>query len=356
MKPTHVIVKALLSAALLWAPAARALILTSWELPSNVKSLEGEYAASTNIATVLNFGRAADGQSATMLYRNSNGKLAAVTVGEDAFLSRFSLVKGRGGTVRPAAAASFQASDESGNYADVGTWLGEAGGDGWGGPWKQMPGSATVTAADAGFNTEMSGSRDLSLAPTSATGEIAVGRQLSAPLESGEFSITAWMDVGPEFRGFALYDKLGEVLRVGAGSEDGTAATQGYVYAYRGGDGNILFFKNTLGSGDGLEYTLTWSRMDDGMHFSWKESSGYWEDEDSYFRPPSVTIQEVSEITAIALVSTGVDKSQQGWSNPEIAFSKVSVSGTAAVPEPGTLALLAAGTALLAWRRRSRRA
>jgi len=341
MQKIHAIWKCFLAIALCWAPAARGLLLTTWQLPSNAAALDAERGSDTNLVVALSSRRAGADGAVTVVYRRSGGQLgAAVVGGDDGLFSGFGLVKsstGGNGAARRQAVVS--ASDGTDNYRDdegnlSATWLGGNGGSGcWSGPWTLLSengGNAEVTFAEG----------DMSIETKTETGEVVVGRGVEAPLESGEFTINAWLDVGDDFRGFAVYSDGEELLRVGVGPQGGC------VYAVRNGE-DVLFYRDTLSAAEGVEYTLTWERLDGGLQFSWSDAWGYWTDEtdEGHVLDPGVFVPDAAAVDAIALVASG---------NTRLTFSKVDVSGTpvSAVPEPGTAALLLAGLGMLAARRR----
>lgn len=348
MKKVQSIAIILVSAALFWAPAAHALILTTWKLPSNKKALEAEYAANTNVVTVLEMNRSVDGDTVTLLYRKG-GKLSAQSFNEEEFVSKMRLVKGAlgGGGVRSAATVPVSAEDGPGYYKDGGgqfasSWVGgESRGEGaWGGAWRHLGGSETY---QAGFT---SGGK-MSLTMKDEEGETVVGRDMAVPLAEGEFSVDALLDAGDSFRGFAVYDDGKELIRWGIGADLALQQT-GFGYSLDQGQ-SYTFFESDLPGGNVLDtYSMTWAQLnggDSGLEFTLL--GNYWDG------PVTVPVLGATAVSTVALFAVADTYDF----NNEIVFTSVRVSGTPvrAVPEPGTMGLLAAGAALAVAGRRERK-
>ena len=199
---------------------------------------------------------------------------------------------------------------------------------------------------------------DMSLETVSEQGEVVVGRDLSAPIVDGEVKVHSWQDLGDDFVGFALYDAGGdELLRWGVGSaNDVSGVSQGSVFVYSLlGEAYVIMDDGgveQMGEGPALaldeaNYSLTWEQVAGGLAFSLSIVDGWGTERGWGFA--DLLASGATSVASVGVVASG-DK--------RITFDTISVSGTpvSAVPEQGTLALLAAGAALLAGRRRLRRA
>lgn len=327
----------LLAAALSLPAAGLGEILTTWEFPDNLAALEEEYESNTNVVTPLVFNHSARSGTATVICRDSGGRLSAAGFGGDGFFLRVAPVKSAASAPRAASGAVLEASDATANYdtsAPGATWLGGTGGEGWDSPWKILD-----ETGDRALVSFFEGDMSLETATgTAGVGEVAVGRDLAAPLRSGELAIHSWLDASPDFRGFAVYDADGEIFRFGTGCD--ASGTVGWVYSVRNGE-NILFFEGSIDSG--ADYALSWQPLESGLRFAWSESTGYWAAEHAV--PLSIDVSGALPVQTVALIAAG---------DPRLTFSSIAVSGTpaTAVPEPATLSLLLAGAVLLAARRR----
>ena len=325
----------LLTAALLGTAAALGEIMTTWEFPDNLAALEEEYESNTNVVTPLVFNHSALSGTAAVICRDSGGRLSAAGFGGDGFFLRFASVKSVAAAPRAASGAVLEASDATANYdtsAPGATWLGGTGGEGWGSPWKILDETgdrARVSFTEGDMALETATGRP-------GVGEVAVGRDLAAPLQSGDLAIHSWLDASPDFRGFAVYDADGEIFRFGTGSD--ASGTVGWVYSVRNGE-NILFFEGAIDTG--TDYTLSWQPLENGLSFAWSDSTGYWAAE--HVGPLSIDVPGALPVQTVALIAAG---------DPRLTFSSIAVSGTpvTAVPEPGTLSLFLAGSVLLAAR------
>ncbi len=298
-----------LAAALLWATAASAGLLTPW-YPSDVLPIQGEACESvTNVCPVAAFGRA------NLVRRNGD----APREGE----------------------ASLQASDGPANYEGQDSWPNGTGGEGWSGAWTAYQGAGNLEAA---CKVE---APSMALETKSEMGEVIVGRELAFPLANGEMSVHSWNDFGVDFLGFAVYgtrngQAAGELLRWGLGSETVTSGYPGVGYVWSTDGGQSYSLLSDEASSGFTDYSLTWSKVTGGLSFT---LSAFDQSAAAMFDPASLTVA-ASSVSAIAVVATG-DK--------RIAFDNLAVSGNnTSIPEPGTLSLLLLGAALLAARRRSR--
>lgn len=226
-------------------------------------------------------------------------------------------------------AETFHASDAVTNYdlATASTWLDGTGGEGWSGPWQAVGG--TGGNAEATF-----AEGSMSLETATGTGETIVGRTFAAPLGEGTLTVRAWHDLGADFVGFAAYGTGGaELVRwgVGAATADTPYPPQGFVCSLDGGASySLLFDESPIGF---VDYTMTWNFLSAQPSFTLEAVDG---NGIPYF-DAGISV-DADSLAAVALIATG-DK--------RIAFDDLSATGTPAVPEPATLALLLAGAAAL---------
>lgn len=250
----------------------------------------------------------------------------------------------RGGAREAEAVAQVHATDVSGNYTSIGetNWLGGTGGEGWGEnhPWQAF--SEPQSNIQTTFQEEED--LELCLETHSEQGTAIVGRYLPTPLVSGSYQINAWLDGGEDFVGFAVWGNGGELFRYGYW-DNMEASQAGYYYFTSEHPDGVFFCEGALSTtpATGIEYELTWQQVGQGLEFTMAENTGTWEAE----ALASLTVEVVgaTAVDAIAIIATG-DK--------RVAFSMVDVTGTPAqsVPEPGTLALVALGAAVLGARQR----
>lgn len=273
----------------------------------------------------------------------------------------------RGGTVGTrTAGGSFSASDDSGNYSVGQNWVGENGGSGFG-EWRPKDGSADLAVS------KISGTGGFIMQAGADPGETAMMRSLDTEvgLASGEFSVTVWgagggADERGDFAGFAVYGSNdSELFRWGFYSkviDDGEEliGISSYWYSSDGG----LTYEMVPGIDGyplpevGVEYSLTWAQLGGTMHFTLSAT----EKRDGLpdhvkFSGHEVDVETSEYVMAIAAVLTEGGLYSQGGDGSEMTFDNLSVTGTEptpAVPEPGTLGLLAAGLAAL-WRRKAKR-
>lgn len=355
------------AAAALWAAAAQALLLTTWKLPSNLEALEAERAASTNEVEVLNVRWADEGNGMTILYRESGGgAVLARSFDEGTVWAKFWLVKsagkaagsaGRGvkssgRVVKSAGSAGnmvlVTAEDDGWDevYRKAPTWDGLNGGSGFGDWTIYSDTTAThalywVDGSPAGRMNE----GDFTL--SAEAGEIAVRRDLATAVTGdGRFSVRVWLGaMQGVFCGFSVYgDNGGELFRWGYGTAE--TGERGLVYSMDGGNLYELL-EEAPPMPTYVDYMLAWERVGDNLLFNLTGESSTGARYDDWFESP-VVVENAGAVAGIAVIANSA-----AVGNPaEITFDRVVVSGYAAVPEPGTLGLLAVGGAMLAARRR----
>ena len=268
----------------------------------------------------------------------------------------------RGGAVgvRSGGAYNFSASDNAQNsgYEEGKDWIYKNGGEGFK-RWHaegDLPGATRMIASDGGFEFKAGES----------AGEMAMIRDLNTTegLDSGTFSVTMWGGMGGadepgDFAGFAVYGKDGdeynELFRWGYSLAENTIVEQNsFVYST---DQGANYVEISRGYPDnGVDYTLTWALVNGTMQF--ELTAKHTETGGIYFSDYPVTVETTDRVMAIAAVLTESGQYTQGGDGSEMQFDKLKVEGhepgpTPAVPEPGTLGLLAAGLAAL-WSRMKR--
>lgn len=269
----------------------------------------------------------------------------------------------RGGTAggRSGGGYNFSASDNAQNsgYEEGKDWIYRNGGEGFK-RWHaegSLPGATREVASDGGFKFKAG----------EPAGEMAMIRDLdtTAGLDSGTFSVTMWGGMGGadepgDFAGFAVYGKDGdeynELLRWGYSLTENTIVEQNsFVYST---DKGANYVEISRGYPDnGVDYTLTWALVNGTMQFAL--TAEHTETGGIYFSDYPVTVETNDRVMAIAAVLTESGQYTQGGDGSEMQFDNLKVEGhdpnpTPAVPEPGTLGLLAAGLAAL-WRRKAKR-
>ena len=275
----------------------------------------------------------------------------------------------RGGVSASRSAGGWtgSAADDSGNYAVDQNWIGENGGSGFG-EWRAKDGSAPLAVST------ISGDGGFIMQAGENPGETAMMRSLNTDvgLASGTFTVSMW---GPEggadepgdFAGFAVYGandtelfRWGFSLAEVEGEDDPISS---YVYKGTGDNSYTVAFPGYAEPQIEVLYSLTWAQLTGGgtMRFtlSATEHPGGKEPDVHRFTE-TIDVATTEYVRAIAAVLTESGLYTQGGDGSEMTFDNLSVTGTEptptpAVPEPGTLGLLAAGLAAL-WRRMKRAA
>lgn len=350
-----------------WGTAAQGEIMSTWEFPENVGILEEEYASSTNVTEVLGVGRTLDENGVVVLYRKNgtasadkpagvdtaNGELAALVVNEAQFLSAFRLTRAANRGVSGRATVAWdKAANYAGSHSTGDSLVGGDGGEGWsaGVGWGFIAGGnigtmklGATTTGEARFLSENTGD-----------GTSALVRQLETPLSEGEVRVSEYRGAEVGFRGFSVYAAdMTELFRWGV-ENDEDKQLYGYCVAFADADNEMkltasqfLFDPEGKGiapSDDETDYSLTWTRSDEGLTF---ELTAYYTDDISepqyYFQGYTWSVRTEQAVAAVGVTLVGNGATIR-WDYPE-------VYGMTAVPEPGTMALLLSGAALLAGRR-----
>lgn len=276
----------------------------------------------------------------------------------EARLAGMLATRGVAGRTVPGGGWTGAASDNSGNavYARGQDWMGLNGGEGFG-AWREGSGSAApavrAISGDGGFRVQAN----------EQSGEMAMVRDLNTDvgLTSGTFEVTVWgadggADEPGDFSGFAVY-----------GANDSELFRWGFRLA-DGGDEPFSTFSYSLNGGKdytviqpgypaaGVDYTLTWGVVGGRTQFTLSAQANGVEGMDPYFSGYSVSLETSERVMAIAALLTESGSYAAGGNGSEMTFDNLRVTGVEpAVPEPGGLGLLAAGAAVLAGRRKTKR-
>ncbi len=267
---------------------------------------------------------------------------------------------------------NFSAGDDAANYTVGADWLGGTGGTGFEDAWHLKSGSA-IPASDGGHHIANSGNQEDSANNRfnlQSAGEpestIVAMRDLQTTegLVSGTFKVTGWGqgDEPGDFVGFAVYGaNESELFRWGATINEEWDPSETFSYSTDGGRSYNVITATGYRPG-GYDYTLTWALLGETMTFELRAADTGTEAyfigsaEDGY----PVSIETTDRVMAIAAVLTESGDHAEGGDGTEMRFDNIIVTGhdpgiTPAVPEPGTLGLLAAGLAALLGRRAERR-
>ena len=259
----------------------------------------------------------------------------------------------------PRTAGSFSAEDNAGNYTS-GDWGLQTGkGSGFLDWQEKTTGDATVTRTLEGGDFTMQAGEN--------PGEIVMLRPLDTQLGlvSGDFStgLQGTADEPGDFVGFAVYGSAdgapgSELIRWGFMTvENGPEADDPYsswtAYSLDGGE-TFRMVKSGEASG-AVQFTLTWAQLaGGGLGFTLNSSNyGIVDFNDN----GNMQVLGADRVMAIAAVLTESGMNSEGFNGTEMNFNHLEVNGveaTPAVPEPGTLGLLAAGLVAL-WRRKAKR-
>lgn len=338
--------RALAAGMVLSGVSARAMIMTTWKLPENEKSLNAE---NTNAVALLTVRRMIDG--IMVVYRtDAPDSLAAsaekgavdpsdggLEVGfiDEATLPGLSLVRSAGAS---RVVNNFSASDNAANYGRQETWeIGDNGGKGFGG-WIQLGDSLP--------------SRSFQNDHFAVSNDGGVGRPFEhgEKLDSGTFTASAIHEFSDAFSGFAVYgygddpkDGYKELLRWGITSVDDRTGLCTAIN-HTGRNDYVFFETGVFEEGQSqvaVDYTLTWSAYTGGLEFSVEAKVGG----DTY------GVGQLKVVGAKAVAAIGVLTASNSGGKAFL-FDNLAVEGHI-IPEPGTLSLLLLGSALLALRRKN---
>lgn len=288
----------------------------------------------------------------TLLYRESRGgPVLARSFDEGTVWAKTGLVKGAGKAAGSAARAvnmvEVAAYDDGWDevYKEAETWEDQNGGRGFG-PWTVYGDTAATRKLDWVDGSQAGHENDGDFTLHAEGGETIVRRSLAmAVTGDGRFSVRVWLGaMKGVFCGFSVYADKGELFRWGYGRAE--TGEWGLVYATEGSNLYDLLDEG-LPAAEYIDFELTWGRVDDGLQFMLASKSSVATGYSNWFDEP-VAVRNAGAVAGIAVMAN----SAAAGSPAEITFDQVKVSGYAAVPEPGTLGLLAAGAAMLAARRR----
>ena len=272
----------------------------------------------------------------------------------------------RGGAAIPRSGGTynFSASDNAQNpgYTVESDWINLNGGEGFM-QWHaegNLPGASREVALDGGFQFQAGAQQ----------GEMAMIRDLDTTvgLDSGIFSVTMWGAMGGadeqgDFAGFAVYgrdenNEYNELFRWGFTIMEEQDIPESFAYSLNGGDSYVSINPGSGYPSGGVDYSLTWALVGGTIQFTLSAtdpSSG------GDFFTPFVVYEGTPDdrVVAIAAVLSESGQFAGDGDGSEMQFDNLRVEGheptpTPAVPEPGTLGLLAAGLAAL-WRRKAKR-
>ena len=231
------------------------------------------------------------------------------------------------------------AHDESTDEAYEETWgQSTLGGEGFG-PWRQMGDSTPGHTIGDGFVVFYDG---------------GYGRSFDEALASGKFTATAWHTLLNRFSGFAIYgEEDNELFRVGYSCEQDREESEGNQYGFfystnSVGGVNSYRLLDEVARGDvedvPVDYEITWSMTSEGMTVDVSLVS----EGETLAALSGIQLGTTSSVEAFGVLVAGTSTADQ------FRFDNISVYGPA-IPEPGTMALLALGAAALAARRLRRR-
>lgn len=231
------------------------------------------------------------------------------------------------------------AHDESTDEAYEETWgQSTSGGEGFG-PWRQTGDSTPGHTIDDGFVVFYDG---------------GYGRSFDEALESGKFTATAWHTLLNRFSGFALYGEGNvELFRVGYSYEQDREVSEGSQYGFffctNAESGvNAYSLLEEVARGDvedvPVDYEITWSMTSEGMTVDVSLAS----EGETLAALSGIQLGATTSVEAFGVLVAGTS------TDDRFRFDNISVYGPA-IPEPGTMALLALGAAALAARRLRRR-
>lgn len=269
----------------------------------------------------------------------------------------------RSGAVKAGTGATWtgEAKDESKNYGKGEDWFGKTGGEGFG-IWTRTTDESLLanhTIADNGGFRLQAGSDD---------GETIVMRDLNTDvgLTEGTFNVRSWgtADEPGDFAGYAIYGNVDgsskELFRWGVSPvfvEGWDDPVPGYVYSTEGNQ-NYHLISDGYSTSDQTDYCLTWGLLEGtglwGVVLTAEDGSG-----GTLFTSDPVELGTTGRVMAIAVVLVESGTFAEYGDGTDMQFDNLKVKGTEsgptpAVPEPGTLGLLAAGLAAL-WRRKAKR-